>query len=562
MYDELYHGEKKRKVLIVDDESINRELLGNMLMDKYDVIYAANGKEAFSCIESSKDKVSLILLDLMMPVMDGYEFIKLYKEDKKVSQIPIIVMTSDADSEAEIIKAGAVDFIKKPYSMPEVILARCERIIDLFEKKRLIDSTKIDELTGLYSKEYFFEYIKQMRESGFVDEVDMDVISIDVENFHLINEVYGHSKGDIVLKRIAEILEKQVENRIGIAARSDADTFYMYVDSIEDYQTLLDDMMKEISSISDFPASIRLRMGVNKTIDDNESPQKIFEHARMACNLVRGDYIHQIGYYDRTLHDKQIYNEKLVADIDASIRNKDFVVYYQPKYSIQHGDPILTSAEALVRWNHPTLGMISPGDFIPLFENNGLIQKLDKYVWGCAASQIKKWKDKYKVAIPISVNVSRIDIYDPELENTLIDIVNAYDLKPHELQLEITESAYSDDATRLVEVVNSLRKKDFEIEMDDFGTGYSSLNMLTTIPIDALKMDMSFVRNMHKDNTSLKLVELIIDISRFLDVPVIAEGVEEQSQLDTLRELGCDIIQGYYFSKPVPAEEFEKFFVG
>ena len=176
MYDELYHGEKKRKVLIVDDESINRELLGNMLMDKYDVIYAANGKEAFSCIESSKDKVSLILLDLMMPVMDGYEFIKLYKEDKKVSQIPIIVMTSDADSEAEIIKAGAVDFIKKPYSMPEVILARCERIIDLFEKKRLIDSTKIDELTGLYSKEYFFEYIKQMRESGFVDEVDMDVI--------------------------------------------------------------------------------------------------------------------------------------------------------------------------------------------------------------------------------------------------------------------------------------------------------------------------------------------------------------------------------------------------
>lgn len=562
MYDELYHGEKKRKVLIVDDESINRELLGNMLMDKYDVIYAANGKEAFSCIESSKDKVSLILLDLMMPVMDGYEFIKLYKEDKKVSQIPIIVMTSDADSEAEIIKAGAVDFIKKPYSMPEVILARCERIIDLFEKKRLIDSTKIDELTGLYSKEYFFEYIKQMRESGFVDEVDMDVISIDVENFHLINEVYGHSKGDIVLKRIAEILEKQVENRIGIAARSDADTFYMYVDSIEDYQTLLDDMMKEISSISDFPASIRLRMGVNKTIDDNESPQKIFEHARMACNLVRGDYIHQIGYYDRTLHDKQIYNEKLVADIDKSIRNKDFVVYYQPKYSIQHGDPILTSAEALVRWNHPTLGMISPGDFIPLFENNGLIQKLDKYVWGCAASQIKKWKDKYKVAIPISVNVSRIDIYDPELENTLIDIVNAYDLKPHELQLEITESAYSDDATRLVEVVNSLRKKDFEIEMDDFGTGYSSLNMLTTIPIDALKMDMSFVRNMHKDNTSLKLVELIIDISRFLDVPVIAEGVEEQSQLDTLRELGCDIIQGYYFSKPVPAEEFEKFFVG
>lgn len=559
MYEQLYHGEKKRKVLVVEDEAINRELLGNMLVDRYDVIYAENGQEALECIDRHDKKISLILLDLMMPVMDGFEFIKRHNEDESLSDIPVIVLTSDAESEADIIKAGAVDFIKKPYSMPEVILARCERIIDLFEKKHLIDSTQIDELTGLYSKEYFFEYIRQMHESGFVEDVDMDVISLDIEHFHLVNEIYGHDKGDMVLKKIAEILEDLVENRIGIAARSDADTFYIYTDSIEDYQGLLDDIMKEISSIDDFPSSIRIRMGVNKSIDDNESPQKIFEHARMACNLVRGDYVNQIGYYDRKLHDKQIYNERLVNDIDDSIKNKDFVVYYQPKYSILHGDPILTSAEALVRWNHPELGMISPGDFIPLFENNGLIQKLDRYVWGCAASQIKKWKDKFGIAIPISVNVSRIDIYDPELENTLLDIVKAYDLKPHELQLEITESAYTDDANRLVEVVNNLRKKDFEIEMDDFGKGYSSLDMLTTIPIDALKMDMSFVRNMHKDNTSLKLVELIIDISKFLDVPVIAEGVEEQSQFDTLKNLGCDIIQGYYFSKPVPAEEFEKF---
>lgn len=559
MYEQLYHGEKKRKVLVVEDEAINRELLGNMLVDRYDVIYAENGQEAFECIDRHDKKISLILLDLMMPVMDGFEFIKRHNEDESLSDIPVIVLTSDAESEADIIKAGAVDFIKKPYSMPEVILARCERIIDLFEKKHLIDSTQIDELTGLYSKEYFFEYIRQMHESGFVEDVDMDVISLDIEHFHLVNEIYGHDKGDMVLKKIAEILDDLVENRIGIAARSDADTFYIYTDSIEDYQGLLDDIMKEISSIDDFPSSIRIRMGVNKSIDDNESPQKIFEHARMACNLVRGDYVNQIGYYDRKLHDKQIYNERLVNDIDDSIKNKDFVVYYQPKYSILHGDPILTSAEALVRWNHPELGMISPGDFIPLFENNGLIQKLDRYVWGCAASQIKKWKDKFGIAIPISVNVSRIDIYDPELENTLLDIVKAYDLKPHELQLEITESAYTDDANRLVEVVNNLRKKDFEIEMDDFGKGYSSLDMLTTIPIDALKMDMSFVRNMHKDNTSLKLVELIIDISKFLDVPVIAEGVEEQSQFDTLKNLGCDIIQGYYFSKPVPVEEFEKF---
>ena len=562
MYNALYGGEVKRKILIVDDEDINRELLGNMLTCDYDIVYAENGQEAIDCIKNSDEKISLILLDLMMPVMDGFEFIKSYNEDQELSSIPVIVMTSDTESEAEIIKAGAVDFIKKPYNMPEVIIARCERVIELYEKQQLIDSTQIDELTGLYSKEYFYEYIRQMRSSGFVEEVKMDAISLDIEHFHLINEIYGHEEGDFVLKKIAGIIQNQIKDRIGIACRAEADTFYIYTDSISDYQAFLDNIMKEIDDIAFSSANIRLRMGINESIDDGETPQSIFEHARLACNLIRGDYVNQIGFYDSNLHDEQIYNEKLITDIDQAIRDKDFVVHFQPKYSIQHGEPMLTSAEALVRWNHPTLGMISPGKFIPLFESNGLIQKLDEYVWETAAYQVSRWKDKYGITIPVSVNVSRIDIYNPDLEDTLVGIVERYGLKTSELYLEITESAYSDDAELLVKVVNSLRDKGFEIEMDDFGTGYSSLNMLTAIPIDALKMDMSFVRNMLKDDTSLKLVELIIDISRFLDVPVIAEGVEEQEQLDTLKELGCDIIQGYYFSKPVSAREFEEFIKG
>ena len=562
MYNALYGGEVKRKILIVDDEDINRELLGNMLVDDYDIVYAENGQEAIDCIKNSDEKISLILLDLMMPVMDGFEFIKAYNEDQELSSIPVIVMTSDTESEAEIIKAGAVDFIKKPYNMPEVIIARCERVIELYEKQQLIDSTQIDELTGLYSKEYFYEYIRQMRSSGFVEEVKMDAISLDIEHFHLINEIYGHEEGDFVLKKIAGIIQNQIKDRIGIACRAEADTFYIYTDSISDYQAFLDNIMKQMDDIAFSSANIRLRMGINESIDDGETPQSIFEHARLACNLIRGDYVNQIGFYDSNLHDEQICNEKLITDIDQAIRDKDFVVHFQPKYSIQHGEPMLTSAEALVRWNHPTLGMISPGKFIPLFESNGLIQKLDEYVWETAAYQVSRWKDKYGITIPVSVNVSRIDIYNPDLEDTLVGIVERYGLKTSELYLEITESAYSDDAELLVKVVNSLRDKGFEIEMDDFGTGYSSLNMLTAIPIDALKMDMSFVRNMLKDDTSLKLVELIIDISRFLDVPVIAEGVEEQEQLDTLKELGCDIIQGYYFSKPVSAREFEEFIKG
>ena len=217
---------------------------------------------------------------------------------------------------------------------------------------------------------------------------------------------------------------------------------------------------------------------------------------------------------------------------------------------------MLTSAEALIRWIHPELGFISPGEFIPLFEKNGLIRQVDHYVWREAAQQVKRWREAFGVSIPISVNVSRVDIFDPELEKKLCDILDEFSLTPDELMLEITESAYSDSADRLIEVVNSLRDKGFKIEMDDFGSGYSSLNMLTEIPIDVLKIDMQFIRRMLLDDKKLGLVRLVMDIARFLHVPVVAEGVEEEEQLNVLREMGCDIVQGYYFSPPLPAERF------
>jgi EAL domain-containing protein (putative c-di-GMP-specific phosphodiesterase class I) len=254
-----------------------------------------------------------------------------------------------------------------------------------------------------------------------------------------------------------------------------------------------------------------------------------------------------------------VYHEKLINEIDEAIANRDLIVYYQPKYGIQGNKPVLKSAEALIRWKHPERGMISPGDFIPLFESNGLIQKLDNYVWEEAAHQIRKWKEKYGRTIPVSVNVSRIDIYDPALESKLLKLIDTYDITTKDLLLEITESAYADNADTLSKVVESLRGRGFKIEMDDFGSGYSSLNMLTTITIDVIKIDMKFIRNMRRDDKSLRMVKLIIDIAGFLNVPVVAEGVEDEVQLNALKKMGCDLIQGFYFSRPVPPDEFEKF---
>jgi len=551
----MFNGQLKRRVLVVDDEMINREILGNMLRGEYEVVFAENGREALDILYGSEKSFSLILLDLMMPVIGGEEVLKTCRSDPGLSGIPIIVLTQEEDAEVASIRAGADDFIKKPYNLPEVILARCERIIDLYEKKNLIDSTEIDSLTGLYSSDFFFEYI---RRSVQYNSCRMDAIVLDIEHFHLINEIYGRGEGDKVLKKVASILKSGLNDGQGIACRAAADTFYVFYSGMDDYSVLSDRITEEMDSLSFSSAKIRLRIGINRDVDKNDTPEQWFDHAKLACDGLRRDYTRTLAFYDRDLHDKQIFHARLINDMDRSIDDHDFVVYFQPKYGVLGDRPVLRSAEALIRWEHPEFGLISPGDFIPLFEGNGLIQKLDRFVWEEAGAAVSRWNKKYGIFVPVSVNVSRIDIYDPELEETLLKILKKNGLSTGDILLEITESAYSDNAARLIEVINSLRDKGFRIEMDDFGSGYSSLNMLTTIPIDVLKMDMKFVRNMLKDEKSLKLCGLVMDISRFLEVPVVAEGVEEKAQLDKLKEMGCELIQGYYFSKPLPADEFEE----
>ena len=549
----------KRRILIVDDEEINREILGNMLQDHYVVSYAENGRQALEMLRDRTVRYSLILLDLLMPVMSGEEFLRLHKEEEQISGIPVIVMTSEKPAEVRSIKMGADDFITKPYDSPEVIKARCERIIQLYEDKSIIRSAEKDALTQLYTREFFYEYVRQA--DHYDETVYKDAIVLNVDHFHMINEMFGRDMGDEVLKKIANALEQIFGNGLYIGCRPDSDYFYLYVDHNESYEGVFNELSEELAKYSHMP-KIRIRAGVYLNADKSISVDGRFDHAKLACDRIRGDYTRQVNFYSKELNDADLFHEKLIHGIDDAIANGEFIVYFQPKYGIAEETPVLRSAEALIRWKHPEYGMISPGEFIPLFENNGLIQKLDHFVWRRSAEQIREWKEKFGVTVPVSVNVSRVDIYDPELENRLGAIVEENGLTAADLMLEITESAYADDAKSLTEVVDHLRERGFKIEMDDFGTGYSSLNMLTTIKIDVLKIDMSFIRNMNRDEKSRRLVELIMDIARFMNVPAVAEGVEDETQLKMLKDMGCQIIQGYYFSKPVPPEEFERFISG
>ena len=545
---------RKRRVLAVDDELVNREILDAVLSQNYEVVFAADGSEAMEILSDPEADFSLVVLDLMMPVMDGFEVIRRMKADERLRKFPIIVMTSDKSAEVKSLHMGASDFIAKPFDLPEVVLARCQCAIELSEDRSIIRSTERDPLTGLYSKEFFFVYIRRLL---LHLNKKMDALVLNIDRFNLVNEMFGREEGDRILKKTAELITATILHSHGIACRTDGDVFYIYCEHRDDYvdciQEIQDTLNRETQA-----HSLRLRAGVCRLAADDTLPETRFDRAKTACDRIRNRFDVSVEQYTRQLHEKFIYQERLIADIDEAIAQRQFTVYYQPKYDIRGDKPKLIIAEALVRWIHPELGFISPGDFIPLFEHNGLIRKVDRFVWREAASQISRIKDRFGMSVPVSVNVSRVDIFDPELEKVFLNTIEEFGLQPRELIPEITESAYADDENRLIEIVSSLRQQGFRIEMDDFGSGYSSLNMLTSLPIDVLKLDMKFIRNMLIDEKSLKLVELMLDIARFLGVPVVAEGVEEEHQLRLLKNMGCDIIQGYYFSPPLPKDDFEK----
>ena len=558
-HEKFHAADGHRLILVADDEFINREILGSILENEYKVIFACDGQETLDQIRENKDELSLVLLDLMMPIKSGLEVLQEVKTSPDLENIPIIVVTADQDAEIESLNIGAIDYISKPYPKPGIIQARVLKAIELSEDREIIQSTERDPLTGLYTREYFYRYAEQYDQHH--KDVPMDAVVVDINHFHMINERFGTAYGDEVLRTIGEKIRESVADIDGIVCRREADTFMAYFPHGKDYQEILKNASIGLSEEVSVNSTIRLRLGVYADVDKEMEVERRFDRAQMAADSIRNNYAKTVGIYDDKMHEKEIYAEQLVDDFHTAIEEKQFVVYYQPKFDIRPREAVLSSAEGLVRWQHPKLGMISPGVFIPLFEENGLIQELDHYVWREAARQIREWRDKYGFTCPVSVNMSRIEMAAPELVGVFENILEENGLEPEDIILEITESAYTQDSGQIIETVNHLRNLGFRIEMDDFGTGYSSLNMISALPIDALKLDRMFIKSAFKEHQDTRMLEVVIDIADHLAVPVIAEGVETEEQVNALRDLGCDIVQGYYFSKPVPAEDFEPFII-
>ena len=547
----------KRYILIVEDEYINQEILKEILKNEYEILTANNGIEGLEILKTSTKPISLILLDINMPLMDGFSVIKEIKKDDIYRNIPIIVITGDKDSELEALQLGAVDFITKPFDINEVIMARVNRSIELSEKRIIVSAAERDELTDVYNKHIFEEYVGKINK--YRQDTKKDMIVLNISHFHLYNELYGKEDGDKILVCIANILKDIAQANDGIVSRLERDYFAIYLnhqENYDDFNNLIIDDLKEKYNIS----NVSLKIGIYPTFDNNETVDASINRAKMVCDEIKDASTRFYNIYNDEDQKKQLFKEKLTHDFKKAIENKEFKVFYQPKIAIQNDKFYLASAEALVRWVHPELGFISPGLFIPLFEENGNIKILDQYVWNETAKQIKKWAEKYNVVLPVSINVSRVDMFDEAIVDILSNICKDNCVSPSNLYLEITESAYNNETNQIIGIIERFKELGFKIEIDDFGSGYSSLNTLATLPFDVLKLDMKFVHDMFKNEKTLKMIGIVSEIAKHLNVKLIAEGVETKEQLNMLKELKYDIIQGYYFSKPVANEEFELFF--
>ncbi len=423
------------------------------------------------------------------------------------------------------------------------------------EGSRIISEAERDALTGLYNRNFFLVYADRQRREH--PDKPMDAVVLNIERFHSLNTLNGRDFGDEVLKALGGEISDFVAEGDGLAARTSGDRFEIYCAHREDYPEVLNRIHAGTNAKLSREADVQIRMGVMPWRQDL-TPAQMLDRAWTACRIIRGDFKSRIMVYDEEMQAQDERDQKLRDELTRALEEHELEVYYQPKFAIQSDPPQLRGAEALVRWNHPQLGLLSPADFIPLFERSGQIGMVDGYVWEQAAAQVAAWREKTGKTLPVSINLSRLDIFDANLAATLERIVTEHGLNRGDLLLEITESAYTENADHLIRVIGGLREKGFVVEMDDFGSGYSSLNMLSSIPLDILKMDIAFIRNIERDERDLRMVELIMDIARTLKVPVVAEGVETEKQLQLLKDAGCDLVQGYYFSNPLPADAFER----
>ena len=542
---------KVKTVLIVDNQETNRILLRHILTGDYNTIEASNGQEGLDIL--TKRKIDVVVLGLLMPPIDNFEFLRRKKENSELAMIPILVtVASDKiDAGEKSLILGANDVINKPF---EAVVLR-QRLANLLlseESSKDEYLVQYDNLTGVYSNETFLRKTKSFMQNN--SETAFDIICINIKKFRLFNDLLGIEAGRQMLCFIAQHLYAFLHTKQVIFGRLDSDSFIVCARSTENIGCELLKIFKE--HLHEYVVTIRaaVAIGIYHVDDINLPIQLMADRAHFAAYKDMDNYASTLSVYVEKDMICMLKEQSMVSEMHSALEHGDFKVYYQPKFNLTNN--VLIGAEALVRWEHPTKGVIDPGNFISIFEKNGFITFLDEYVWEQVCMFINKAIRDGLQIVPISVNLSRVDIYKEGLCDRLCALRDKYSIPDNLLELEITESVYTENSKQLIAVVKQLKAAGFRIAMDDFGKGYSSLSMINEVAVDVLKLDMKFMENLETKNNGSNAFSFVVNLATWLDLPIIAEGIETETQVTFLRSLGCNMGQGYLLSHPQKAEAF------
>jgi diguanylate cyclase (GGDEF)-like protein len=584
-------------ILVVDDIPDNLRVLSASLMERgYQVRCAKNGSIAL--ITAQKDPPDLILLDIKMPDMDGYEVCQRLKANEQTRDIPIIFLSAldDVFDKVKAFTLGGVDYITKPFQVEEVLvrvkhqlalqtaIAEIQRLNSELEQKvrertiqlerliselnqeitkhkqtqkRLFHQALHDALTGLPNRNLLMEHLqKALQRSQRNQNYLFAVLFIDLDRFKIINDSLGHAVGDRFLVAIASLLKKCSRN-VDTVARLSGDEFAILLDDLKDSNeaiAIAERLLKQLTSpiyVDERKVFTGASIGIAFGSPTYQSGVELLRDADIAMYRAKAQGKGHYALFDREMYAQTLHLSQVETDLRVALERQEFILHYQPIISLTTDR--IESFEALLRWQHPEKGLIFPGDFIAIAEEAGLIVPIGEWVLREACQQLRTWQEKFPSAstVQIGVNLSSRQIKQFDFVDKLAKILADTGLNGQNLQLELTESMLMERGEKTIELLGWIKAQNVQLSIDDFGTGYSSLSYLHRFPIDALKIDRSFVSAIDEEGKNGEIVKTIITLAHSLGIKAIAEGVETPHQLTHLRNLGCQAAQGYFFSKPV-----------
>ncbi len=563
-----------KKILVIEDEEFVRENIIELLdAEGFEVIGAENGRLG---VDLAKVLVpDLILCDVMMPELDGYGVLTTLRQDSGIATIPFILLTAKAAKAdwRQGMELGADDYLTKPFTRAELLGA----IATQFKKQAAVQEhyhTELqqakeqlnylihhDRLTNLPNQLSLRERFKQVQATEPDNEQLVTVMCLGLDRFNQINDNLGHAFGDLLLKAVAERLTACVSPQDTVA-HLNASQFAIILattqhkkDAAQFAQTILESLSQTFG-LAGQEIFITASIGIALYPGDGTQIEHLLNHANMAMTQAKQQGGDQYHFYTTALNIGSLDRLALQTSLRHAIEREELKVYYQPQVNLQTGQII--GAEALVRWQHPERGLVSPDKFIPVAEETGLIIPIGEWVLHTACKQSKVWQNAGFDSLRIAVNLSSRQFSQIDLRHQLVQILMETGLDPKFIELELTESMLVQNTEVAIRRLNALKSLGVEIAIDDFGTGYSSLSYLQQFPFDILKIDRCFIRNIADNSNNAAITKAIIEMAKSLNLKLIAEGVETEEELSFVCKYKCDVMQGFLFSRPLPVKEFEQ----